>query len=129
MWDLDEAVKAAVAFVDRPGDAVTWENTLLVVTADHANNYLRFGSGPKLAKGILPTVDGAGVPTDPAQYTNYPLNGAGSWNHTNELVSVYARGAGARGLFSARAGTWYPAAHVVDNTQIWSAMAEWLGLF
>ena len=37
MWDLDEAVRAAVeSFVDRPGDDITWADTLLVVTSDHA---------------------------------------------------------------------------------------------
>jgi alkaline phosphatase len=127
IWDLDAAVREAIAFVDRPDDAVTWENTLLVVTADHANNYLRFGPSPP-GRGILPAVDAGGVPTDPAQYTLYPLAGQGSWSHTNELVSVYAKGGSGRDLFRSRAGSWYPGAHVLDNTQIHDAMAEFLGL-
>jgi alkaline phosphatase len=123
-WDLDEAVSAAVAFVDRPGDDVTWDNTLLVVTADHGNGYLRFGAGPVLGKGVLPATDPVtGAPTDPAQYFT-----PGPVGHTNELVSVYAKGASSRALFSARAGTWYPGAHIVDNTQLHDVMAEFLGL-
>lgn len=128
VWDLDQAVRQAIAFVDQPGDGVTWENTLLIVTADHGNNYLRFGAGPALGRGVLPAVDANGVPTDPAQYTLYPLNGQTSWNHTNELVTVYAKGGAGRELFRARAGTWYPGVHVVDNTQIWDVMTEFLGL-
>ena len=38
MWDLDEAVRAAVAFIERPDDDITWANTLLIVTADHGNS-------------------------------------------------------------------------------------------
>ncbi|MCK7499581.1 MAG: alkaline phosphatase [Comamonadaceae bacterium] len=34
--DLDGAVRAALAFVDRPGDGIDWANTVLIVTADHA---------------------------------------------------------------------------------------------
>jgi alkaline phosphatase len=127
VWDLDLAVSSAIAFVDRPGDDVTWENTLLVVTSDHGNDYLRFGGGAALGKGVLPATDPVtGVPTDPAQYVLAP--GYTSWEHTNELVSVYAKGASSRLLFGARTGTWYPGAHVVDNTQIHDAMAEFLGL-
>jgi alkaline phosphatase len=57
IWDLDRAVREAIAFVDRPDDAITWDDTMLIVTSDHANNYLRFGAGPALAKGVLPAVD------------------------------------------------------------------------
>jgi alkaline phosphatase len=126
IWDLDRAVREAIAFVDRAGDAVTWENTLLVVTTDHANGYLRFGPGPPLGKGRLPSVDARGVPTDPAQYTSARARGWVHGAHTNELVTVYAKGGEAGRLFGSRAGTWYPSPRVVDNTQIWEAMAEFL---
>lgn len=127
IWDLDRAVRAAIDFVDRPGDGVTWENTLLVVTADHATNYLRLGPAAP-GRGVLPAVDAAGHPTDPAQYTLPPLDGARAWSHTNELVTVHAKGSAARALFARRAGTWYPGTRIVDNTQIHDAMAEFLRL-
>jgi hypothetical protein len=38
-------------------------------------------------------------------------------DHTNELVTLQALGAGAS-LFTTRAGTWYPGTQIVDNTQI-----------
>jgi alkaline phosphatase len=126
--DLDGAVREALAFVDRPGDRVTWENTLLVVTSDHGNGYLRFGPGPPLGKGRLPAVDARGAPTDPAQYTSGRARGGIHGAHTNELVTVYAKGSEARRLFGSRAGTCYPAPRVLDNTQIWDAMAEFLGV-
>jgi alkaline phosphatase len=129
VYDLDMAVREAAAFVDQAGDSVTWDNTLLIVTADHANNYLRFGSGAALGMGILPTVDANGIATDPTQYTNYPLNGHTSWNHTNELVSLYVKGGTGRELFRARAGTWYPGTHIVDNTQIFDVMSDFLDVW
>jgi alkaline phosphatase len=126
VWDLDRAVREAIAFVDRPGDAVGWENTLLVVTSDHGTGYLRLGPGPPLGKGVLPSVDARGVPTDPSQYTSAPVAGRVHSAHTNELVAVYAKGGGAGRLLGSRAGIRYPASRIVDNTQIWEAMAEFL---
>jgi alkaline phosphatase len=126
VWDLDRAVREAMAFVDRPGDALTWEDTLLIVTADHATNHLRLGPGRPLGRGMLPAVDGSGHPTDPSQLV-LPPSRAGSWDHTNELVTVAAAGAGAP-LLAARAGRWYPGTRIVDQVQVWEAMAEFLGL-
>jgi alkaline phosphatase len=119
VWDLDAAVRAIAAFVDRPGDGVTWENTLLVVTADHANGHLRLG--PARGRGILPAPgDGAYTWGDPA--VGEPPG------HTNELVTLAARGARARALFSEVEGRWYPGTRVVDNTQIHEVLARAMGL-
>jgi alkaline phosphatase len=117
--DLDQAVRAAEAFVDRPGDAVTWENTLLVVTADHANGHLRLG--PSRGRGVLPLRgDGAFTWGDPR--SNAPSG------HTNELVTLAARGARAGALFAEVEGRWYPGTRIVDNTQIHDVMARAMGL-
>jgi alkaline phosphatase len=119
VWDLDRAVQAVEAFVDRPGDAVTWENTLVVVTADHANGHLRLG--PSQGKGVLPRRgDGGYTFGDPV--ANVPSG------HTNELVTVAARGASAKALFSAAEGRWYPGTRIVDDTQIHGIMLRALGL-
>jgi alkaline phosphatase len=126
VWDLDMAVSTAVAMVDAGTNGMTWDNTLLVVTADHGNDYLRFGAGPALGQGVLPAVNASGNPTNPAQYTLYP--GVTYWEHTNELVSVYAKGSTARELFRSRTGTWYPGGHVIDNTHLHDVMSEFLGL-
>lgn len=119
VWDLDQAVRAIAAFVDRPGDAVTWDNTLVIVTADHANGHLRLG--PSRGKGVLPAPgDGAYTWGDPA--TNAPSG------HTNELVTLAARGARAKALFSAVEGRWYPRTRIVDNTQIHEVMVRAMGI-
>ncbi|MCS6970558.1 MAG: alkaline phosphatase [Planctomycetota bacterium] len=116
--DLEEAVRAIVAWIERPGDAVAWDNTLLVVTSDHANGYLRLHR--RLGRGELPAVDGRGRPSD----------GSASFattHHTNELVWLAARGAGWEALQRAE-GSWYPGTRIIDNTQLFHAWCAALGL-
>lgn len=84
--DLDEAVRAVEKFVDRPGDAIDWSNTTLIVTADHANGYLRLLK--ELGTGELPeqreSDGGWSYPDGTISY--------GGGGHTNELIAVYVRG-------------------------------------
>ena len=42
-------------------------------------------------------------------------------NHTNELVTLWARGQGA-GLLKRYAGLWYPGTQIVDNSQLYHVM-------
>ncbi|MDX9710724.1 MAG: hypothetical protein RBT64_14345 [Trichloromonas sp.] len=44
-------------------------------------------------------------------------------SHTNELVSLYAKGAAAD-LFMSREGSWYPGTNLLDNTHIYEVMHE-----
>lgn len=86
---FDDAVRAVIAWVDSPDSAATWEDTMLIVTADH--DHLLFG--PDIAEPFQ-------------RVTN---NGAGklpgySWasnSHSNQLVPFYVRGAGADALITA----------------------------
>jgi alkaline phosphatase len=117
--DLHDAVRAAVEFVNRDSDAVDWTNTLLIVTADHANSYMRLDSENQLGRGELPE--------DLSPYVHYSTDG-----HTNELVSLYATGAGLEegesDLFSQFEGQWYENERIIDNTHIFAAMADFLGV-
>lgn len=148
--DLDGAVRAALAFVDRPGDAIDWTNTVLLVTADHATGGLLLDPGKRLGPGELPaqiarvkSADAA--PAGPASETD-PENGAAvtpsgyvspfvypggeasyaTAGHTNELVNLAVKGAASRTFLSFR-GTWYPGL-ILDNTQINAALRKALGL-
>lgn len=140
MIDLEEAVKAAVAFVDRPGDRIDWENTLLAVVADHATGFLRLDPDARLGAGDLPRQEKR--PPDPpsppgtikapkkayASPRLYP-DGEVSYAtsaHTNELVGLSVRG-WASERFGAAAGRWY-GGRILDNTQIYDVMAEALRL-
>lgn len=126
--DLHEGVAAAVAFVDRPGDDITWENTLLVVTSDHSNSYMRIKN--PLGRGDLPPqkpvgTDSYGPVYDSGSYSGFVTYG--TKDHTNELVSVYARGAGVD-LFRKYEGAWYPGTNIIDNTHICKVMEEAAGV-
>jgi alkaline phosphatase len=149
MCDLEAAVRAAVAFVDRPGDDIDWTNTVLLVTADHATGGLRLNPAKPLGLGQLPVqmarakaeeaampADGNGrhpSPTPPASPAFrspqiYP-DGEVSYStigHTNELVTLAVSGSAAP-LFLEYEGWWYPGP-IVDNTQVNAGMREALGL-
>ena len=123
-WDLDQAVEEAVQYVARPDNDMNWANTLLIVTSDHANSYMRLTGDPVLGKGELP---------DPDSWEGE----VGGWyegegvtyqtdHHTNELVRLYARGASAS-HFKNYEGAWYPGTDIIDNTQIYLTMMEVLG--
>ena len=116
--DLDQAVRAATAFVDRPGDQLDWTNTLLIVTSDHSNSYMRLHAA--LGKGDLPPLDAKGRATDGS--VSY-----GTGSHTNEPVSLYARGPGVE-LFASLEGSWYPGTRLIDNTQVFHVMLAASGL-
>lgn len=150
--DLDQAVRTALAFVDRPGDGVDWSNTVLLVTADHATGGLLLEPERPLGAGELPRQNarveekarvaakpGPGPDRGPAngavikspEYSSpnvYP-DGEVSYStagHTNELVDLAVTGAAAR-IFMSYRGTWYPGP-ILDNTQINAALREALGL-
>jgi alkaline phosphatase len=137
VWDLNNAVKSIETFIDnKTNPNVTWDNTMIIVTSDHGNSYMRLKKD--LTKGILPTQtpNGAGAPTgydtsvsyyyDPTEVT-YGFAEKGMNSHTNELVTLYARGAGSTNLASYE-GLWYPGTRIVDNTHIYKAMMTALGL-
>jgi alkaline phosphatase len=131
MYDFDEAVRAVIAFVDAPGDDVDWSNTLLIVTADHATGGLRLDRDPDvlLQRGDLPWQ----VPVPDRRIRHLYPDGEITWiapepgKHTNELVSVQARGAGLE-RFAAEEGAWYPGTRLLDDSQLHTVIAGALGL-
>lgn len=113
--DLHEGVQAILDFVDRPGDAVDWSNTTVVITADHANSYLRLIE--KLGPGEL-------VVRDPVT-GQYPADKItyGTGSHTAELVMVYAKGRGA--AFLEESATLYPGhPTIIDDTALHAMTIE-----
>jgi alkaline phosphatase len=105
--DLDAAVRGVVAFVDRPDDSIDWTNTTLIVTADHATGYLRFGQ--PLSQGDLPTQVGSRYPDGDVTY--------GTQSHTSELTTVYAKGFAASKLHAYE--NLYPGLGIIDDTSIY----------
>jgi len=117
--DLHEAVISVIAFVNRPGDRINWDNTLLLVTSDHANGYMR--NLRPLGKGEL--AGGAEIAKTYENVTTETKISYRSSNHTNELVSLYALGAGSW-LFQQYAGAMHPGTQIVDNTDIYNIMKK-----
>jgi alkaline phosphatase len=121
--DLDEAVKAAIDFVNQPRDDIDWSNTLILVTADHCNGYMRIVDPSKLTAGVLPEQVGTAYHYSyPGGEVTYGLTG-----HTNELVMLYAEGSGA-GLFEQAEGKRYLYTKIIDNTDIYRIMVEATGM-
>ncbi len=121
VWDLNKAVQTAVNFVDKPDDNIDWSNTILIVTSDHANSYMRIKSKEKLTKGVLPK-----------QFKlfsyHYPLKEVKYYTHehTNELVDIYIKGQGIES-FRKNEGKYYPDTRILDNTQIFDSLMIELG--
>jgi len=123
MHQLDEAVKAVVSYVDDPATALGWENTLLIVTADHANGYMRFDPARVLGRGDLPAQQPGVPPTYPGGEVAYRAPGA----HTNEPVTIHAAGTGAR-LFLEYEGLHHRFTRLIDNTMVFEVMRRAMGL-
>lgn len=117
--DLERAVQAIIAYVDRPDDALDWSNTLLIVTTDHANSYMRFKDEDKLVAGSLPRqerdCDSWTYPDGEITYATY--------THTNEPVTLYATGSAAC-LFNQYKGNRYGDDMIIDNTDIYRVIRE-----
>jgi alkaline phosphatase len=101
---FDQAVEAVVSWVETNSN---WDETLLIVTADHETGYLwGIGSNPTWqplvnnGMGIVPTM----------QFY--------SPNHTNSLIGIYAKGGDAHWFTSMIAGTDPVRGDYVDNTSI-----------
>ena len=105
VYDLDLAVTEVENYVASGVNGIDWSNTLVIVTSDHSNSYMRNES-------VLGVGDLGEVGTD----VTYASGG-----HTNELVTVTARGAGAT-YFGELAGDIYAGTEIIDNTQIYTAM-------
>jgi len=111
--DFTDAVDAVLAWIDA-NDA--WDSTLLIVTADHETGYLLGpGSGPKSWWQFWQPV-----------WKPLTSKGAGklpgmAWHargHTNQLVPLYAIGAGARELNTATTGLDPVRGRYLDNTDV-----------
>jgi len=148
--DLDGAVRAALEYVERPGDALDWTNTVLLVTSDHDTGGLFINAEKRLGLGDLPRQEPrlANPEAPPAAGSDRggASNGAGlkspvyrspnvypdeeiayeTAGHTNELVGLAVTGAATRTFMKFR-GTWYPGL-ILDNTQINAALREALGI-
>lgn len=104
--DFNRAVDAVVEWVEKNS---SWEETLVIVTADHECGYLANSEGiarepEPSAQGILPAMTWQG---------NY---------HTNSLVPFYAKGPGSAIFATQAAGTDPMRGDYLDNTLLAKAL-------
>jgi alkaline phosphatase len=104
--DFNNAVKAVAKYLDNDTKGNNWGNTLLIVTADHETGYL-WGNGAGPVTSFFDVNDN-GVFEEGIDYPHLGDNGcgnlpdgkfysvflSGSYQHTNSLVPLYAKGAG-----------------------------------
>lgn len=103
--DFNDSVEAAVQWVDQNSN---WDETLMIVTADHETGYLA-GNGASPSEGWTPMTGEAG---------QLPQVSWHSGGHTNALVPFYAKGAGSE-LFASRAANYDPVRGAyLDNTDV-----------
>lgn len=109
--DFDAAVNSVVDWVETNS---SWEETLVVVTADHETGYL-YGEQEGDFSSIIPAAPEAEEGTLPTHTWN-------SDNHTNQLVPFFSKGAGADQIAALGTGRDTVRGHYLDNT----SMAAWL---
>ncbi|OSM42660.1 alkaline phosphatase [Nesterenkonia sp. PF2B19] len=101
--DFNDAVDAVVEWVETES---SWEETLVIVTADHETGYL---AGPDDQPGFTPMTGEAGQLPDLGWY---------SGDHTNQVVPFFVRGAGSEAFFEEIVGTDPVRGDYVDNTVV-----------
>ena len=118
--DFDNAVKAVVNWVDTSS---SWDETLVIVTADHETGYL-WGPNSGLPATWNPIVD-SGAGNMPGFYF-YRVSDS---DHTNSLVPIYIKGFGSD-LFEQYAVNTDPIrGQYIDNTNIAHVIFELFGGF
>lgn len=114
MIDFNQTIQEIINWIERPDTKSTWDNTLVIVTADHETGYLTKAPGilPDKAHPIGPITpttlayeklvsgtsfraswqdDNNNTLIDPGEVVFWAWN---SLSHTNSLVRIYAHGLG-----------------------------------
>jgi len=102
--DFDQAIEAVAAWVETNS---SWEETLLIITADHETGYL-YGPGSKPRWKALKS-NGKGQTPSVQWHTG---------GHTNQLVPLFAKGNGAEKLMDHIKGEDPRRGPYVDNSDI-----------
>lgn len=142
MIGYEEAVQAVVDWVDAPGNAADWDNTLLVVTGDHECGYLTAGvrsfidapfgeiSARTLAleKAIVATGRRASwedlnnnLDIDAGEPVYWVWNTGG---HSNSLIPLFVRGNGASRFAAKTVGTDPVRGSYIDDTAVFQVMRD-----
>jgi alkaline phosphatase len=108
--DFNQSVNAVCRWVNRNS---SWNETLVIVTADHETGYL-WGPGT----GADASGNGTWIPVANNGEDTLPGMQFNSGNHTNSLVPIFAKGAGSSVLGSTAQKTDAKYGKYLDNTEI-----------
>jgi alkaline phosphatase len=116
MNDFNRSIKAVIHWVDTNS---SWDDTLLIITADHETGYLT--GSPRRSPLAKPGPDSGG-----SVWNDLVNNGPGklptmewhSGSHTNSLVPFFAKGRGAQSFNDTIDGTDPLRGPYIDNTDI-----------
>ena len=101
--DFNKAVDAAIAWVEENS---SWDETLLIVTADHETGYL---SGKEETASWNPQTGEKGKAPEHQWY---------SGEHTNQVVPFFFKGAGSEDIMAKATGTDPVRGKYIDNTDV-----------
>ncbi len=114
--DFVQAVEAVVEWVDKHSN---WDDTLLILTADHECGLVW---GPNSDKVPFEPIEKNGPGQQPGMRHN-------SHDHSNSLVPLYARGCGSpqfaelvKGTDAKAAEVWRISENYIDNTDVFTVM-------
>lgn len=110
--EFNKAVDAVIDWVETNSN---WDETLVIVTADHETGYLEGPTSSDKFWSIQTGRKGRVVPTGHAWY---------SGDHTNQLVPVYAKGAGSQQLLARATKTDPVRGAYLDNTDLANLLLE-----
>jgi alkaline phosphatase len=112
--DFDKAIEAAIDWVNKNS---SWEETALFITGDHECGYL---TGPESGEDWKPLVNNGKGKLPGMEFH--------STGHTNQLLPVFAKGAGTEALTDKVRGADMRHGAFIDNTDINAVMRSLWGL-
>ena len=92
---FNRAVELVVGWIEKSGNGSNWDNTLLIITADHECGKL-WGPGSSTPACFKPVVNNGKGKMPGGKFYSNPRGG--NHGHTNALVPIYARGHGCKYL-------------------------------
>ena len=137
---FNDAVQAVIDWIDDSSNGSSWQNTLVIVTGDHETGYLtaRPGVFPNQPLGMVNsgTLALEKIVTSTGRRVSWQdMNGNDeidggetvywAWNsagHSNSLIPLYAKGAGASLFAGYIAGSDPVRGDFVDNTAVYHVM-------
>ena len=117
-----EAIDAVSAWVESNS---SWEETMVIITADHETGYLTGpGSGTIDGEPVWTDLENRGAGVLPGMQLNHFVASMGNYQHTNSLVPFYAKGGPAEAFTTRVVGTDPVRGPYIENRSISDLLFE-----